>query len=72
MYAVRKDGAISSWLAAVTVPGNLNSSARRTKIMQASWKVSLKREIEARHKEEVREILTGNIQALPWTQKITW
>lgn len=64
--------AVSSQLAAVTVPVNLNTSARGTKIMQASFKVSLKREIEERHKEEVRETLIGNIRALPWTRKITW
>lgn len=63
----QKMSAVPSWLVAVTVPGNRNIGTRGTKPMQASWKVSLKRETEAGNKEEVREILTGNIQALPWT-----
>lgn len=48
---------VPSWLAAVTVPGNLNISTTVTEIvgvgtsMQISLKVSLQREIEAGHKE---------------------
>ena len=55
---------VPSWLAGVTVPGNLNVSATGTEIMgggtsmRISLKASLWRETEAGHKEEVRETLT--------------
>lgn len=35
--------------------------------MKISLKALLQREIEAEHKEEVNEMLTGNIHVLPWT-----